>query len=171
MDCPAYFEERRKYPRYSIRLPLEYWQTDDACRGGMVENLSEEGMLIHSIQDMRVGMEMNVRIFFPNGYEFDCIRITGRIVWKDCHFEADWKGYKHGMEFVQIPGEDRKKLINLLRGPSLVEEIHTTEGMEAKNPQPEEPVPSPLPSVNAHSIKDTGRNRLWDRFKAKVLHL
>ena len=102
LKSPVYFEERRRYPRYSISLPLEYWQTDDACRGGIVGNLSEGGLLIYSLHDMPVGKELNVRIFFTNGYEFDGIRIACKIVWKDPHDETDWKGYKYGIEFVRI---------------------------------------------------------------------
>jgi len=38
--------ERRRYRRFSIELPLEYWETDDAWHGGMVENVSEMGLLL-----------------------------------------------------------------------------------------------------------------------------
>jgi len=173
MDRPAYFEERRTYSRYSIRLPLEHWQTDDVCRGGMVENLSEGGLLTQSVHDLPVGEKLNVRIFFPNGYEFDGIRIVGRIVWKDHHYETDWKGYQYGIEFVLISGEDRQKLINLLRNPSILEEIPMKEDTEGKHPSPEKPVssPIPIPSLNSHPMKETGRHCLWDRFKTKILHL
>jgi hypothetical protein len=171
MDRPAYFEEKRKYPRYSIRLPLEYWQTDDACRGGLVVNLSEGGLLIHSLQDMPVGKELNVGIFFPNGYEFDGIRVTGKIVWKDLHYETDWNGYKYGIEFVRISEEDREKLVNLLRGPSILEEMPMKEDMEPKNPSSEKPVSSPTPSLSSCQMKEISRNCLLDRFKTKILHL
>jgi len=171
MDSPAYFEERRKYPRYSIRLPLEYWQTDDACRGGMAGNLSEGGLLIHSLQDMPVGKELNVRMFFANGYEFDGIRVAGKIIWKGRHDETDWKGYKYGIEFVRISAEDRQKLVSLLRSPSILEEIPIKEGTEAKNPSPEKSVSFPIPSLNSCQMKETSRNCLWERFKTKILHL
>ena len=171
MDSPAYFEERRKYPRYSIRLPLEYWQTDDACRGGMVGNLSEGGLLVHSLEDMLVDKELNIRIFFANGYEFDGIRAAGRIVWKDQHYETDWKGYKYGIEFVRISAEDRQKLVSLLRSPSVLEEIRIKEDKETKNPSPEKPVSSPIPSLDSYQMKETSRNRLWNLVKIKILHL
>ena len=170
MESQAYFEERRKYPRFLIRLPLEYWQTDDACRGGLVGNLSEGGLLIHSLQDMPVGKGLNVRIFFPNGYEFDGIRVTGKIVWKDLHYETDWKGYKYGIEFVQISEQDREKLVNLLRSPSILEEI-SVGGDAPKNPTPEKPASSPIPRMDLCQMKEGSRNCLWDRFKTKILHL
>ena len=172
MDSPAYFEERRKYPRYLIVLPLEYWQNDDACRGGMVGNLSEGGLLIYSFHDMPVGKELNVRVFFPNGYEFDGIRVNGKIVWKDLHCDTNWKGYKYGIEFVRMSEEDRKKLANLLRGPSTLDkEISVTGDASPKSPSREETVSSPMLSSDSCKIKETSRNRLWDRFKTKILHL
>jgi hypothetical protein len=171
MDSPVYFEERRKYPRYSIRLPLEYWQTDDACHGGMVGNLSEGGLLTHSLQDMPVGKELNVRIFFANGYEFDGIRIVGKIVWKDHHYETEWKGYQYGIEFVRISEEDRQKLVNLLRSPSMLEEIPVREDAEAKNPSLEKPVSAFVLDQNSYPMKEAPKRCLWDRLKTKILHL
>ena len=76
MNSRDFFVERRKHPRYSIQLPLEYWQTDGACCGGLVGNLSEGGLLIRSLRDMPVGTELNVRIFFPNGYESLCATMS-----------------------------------------------------------------------------------------------
>ncbi len=171
LESPVYFEERRRYPRYSISLPLEYWQTDDACRGGIVGNLSEGGLLIYSLQDMSVGEELNVRIFFPNGYEFDGIRATGKIVWGDRHYETDWKGYKHGLQFVHISEEDRQKLVNLLRSPSTLEEISTREEVVPRNPAPAKTVSSPSPNLGSCQMKESGRNCLWGRLKANFFHL
>jgi hypothetical protein len=53
MERPGYFEEeKRKQPRYSFKLPLEYSRTDDGYRGGMAVNLSEGGLLSCSMHDM-----------------------------------------------------------------------------------------------------------------------
>jgi hypothetical protein len=40
----------------------------------------------------------------------DIFKVFGRIVRKQAHSEPDWKGYKYGLEFVQISTEDRRKL-------------------------------------------------------------
>ena len=173
MDSTAYFEEKRKYSRYSVRLPLEYWQTDDVCRGGIVENLGEGGLLTQSVYDMSVGEKLNIRIFFPNGFEFDGIRIVGKIVWKDHHYETDWKGYQYGVEFVLTSEEDRQKLDDLLRSPSILEENPSGEDTEADHPSLEKPVSSakPIPSPNSQPMKETSGHCLWERFKTKILHL
>ncbi len=63
--------ERRRHPRHSIILPLEYWETEDSSHGGLVANVSETGLLIYSVEDMPLNKKLNVRVFFSNGYEFD----------------------------------------------------------------------------------------------------
>jgi PilZ domain len=170
MNHPAYFEERRRYPRYSISLPFEYWQTDGACRGGIVGNLSEGSLLIYSLQDMPVGEELNIRIFYPNGYEFDGIRVTGKIVWEGPHYETDWKGYRYGIEFIRISAEDSEKLANLLRSPSTLEEISTREEPLLRDPPPRKPLSSPSANLDLCQMKGSGRNFLWKRLMM-VLHL
>ena len=107
-------KERRKDPRVPISLPLEYWETDDACHGGLVENLSEMGMLIYSIRNIPIGAQLSIRVFFIKGYELDGFQARGRIVWKGDCFQENWKGYQYGLEFISISQEDRRKLVSLL---------------------------------------------------------
>jgi c-di-GMP-binding flagellar brake protein YcgR len=110
MYSPKRFEERRKHLRFQIVLSLEF---EDA-HGAVVYNLSEGGLLIHSVQNMPVGRELKVRVFFAEEYEFDQFKATARIAWKGYHSDADWEGYKYALEFIEISAEDRKKLVNLL---------------------------------------------------------
>ena len=115
MGYPFQFNERRKYPRVSVNLPLEYRESDDSSpEGGLVSNLSEIGMLIYSIKDIPIDSEFKTMVFFSNGFEFDGFRVNAKAIWKDLYFETDWKGYKYGLQFLQILEEDRWKLLNLL---------------------------------------------------------
>jgi c-di-GMP-binding flagellar brake protein YcgR len=104
------FEERRKHPRFAIVLPLDLEET----HGAVVYNLSEGGLLIHSVQNMPVGRELKVRVLFAEEYQLDQFEGTARVAWKDYHSESDWEGYKYALEFVEISPEDRRKLVNLL---------------------------------------------------------
>jgi c-di-GMP-binding flagellar brake protein YcgR len=106
--------ERRKHPRVSVRLPLEYCETDDACHGALVGNVSEIGLLIYSIKKIPVGTHLIVRVFFNSGYEFDGFQARARIVWRDHYSEEKWEAYQYGLEFTGIPAEDRHKLVSLL---------------------------------------------------------
>jgi c-di-GMP-binding flagellar brake protein YcgR len=107
-------KERRKHPRIPVRLPLEYWETDDACHGGLAGNISEMGLLIYSIKNIPVGTHLNIRVFFNNGYEFDVFQVRAKIVWKDYHSEGKWEAYQYGLEFTFISAEGRHKLVSLL---------------------------------------------------------
>ncbi len=103
------FEERRRHPRFKIELPLEFKGQDGHLRGAVVRNISEGGLLICSIHDMPVGIELKVGVFFANEHELDLLKGTAWIVWKDFHSETDWEGYKYALEFVGISAEHRLK--------------------------------------------------------------
>ena len=122
MEYPFHFSDRRQYPRVSINLPLEYRESDNSSsEGALVSNLSETGMLIYSIKDIPIGSEFKTVVFFSNGFKFDGFRVIAKAIWKDLHLERGWKGYKCGLQFVQILEEDRWKLLNLL-GSTLLSE-------------------------------------------------
>ena len=108
-------EDRRKSRRHSDRLPLGYWETNDACYGGLVTNISETGLLICSIQDLPIGTVLGITVFYCDGDEFDLFKLNARIVWRDLRHENTWDGYTYGLEFVLVPFEDRSKLQTLLQ--------------------------------------------------------
>jgi len=80
--------------------------------------VSEDCLLIRSIQDLPVHEELNVRVFFINGYEFDDIKVVARIVWENHCCEKGWKGYLYEVEFVRISVKNHHKLIRLLGSSS-----------------------------------------------------
>jgi len=163
--------EKRRYPRHSIELPLEYWETDNACRGGLVCNVSKKGLCIYSLHDMPVGGELEIRVFFPNEYEFDGLRVRTKIVWKDGRYETDWKGYQYGLEFVQIPAEDDWKLFYIINYHLKLEEISRGEGVVFGNPSSGKTNAAPLSSLGSNLDERGGKNALWQRLKTKFLHL
>ncbi len=71
-------------------------------------------MLIYSIKDIPIDSEFRTVVFFSNEFEFDGFGVVAKVIWKDLHFEPDWKGHKYGLQFVQILEEDRQKLLNLI---------------------------------------------------------
>ncbi len=164
------FKEKRRYPRYSISLPLEYGRADDAYRGGLVVNISETGLLIHAIQDLSVDEKLSVRVFFPNEYELDAFRVVGRIVWKDCHYESDWRGYKYGLSFIQIGEEDRRKLLRLLSNQLTLENGSPVLETSPHHSASEGRILSSSLDPNLIRKKERAGMCLWERFKMKLLH-
>jgi hypothetical protein len=122
--------ERRRYPRISIDLPLEFQYPGDAdLRGAIVVNVSEGGFLIESTRDIPVGTKLSITLLFPKGFELANLKAVTKIVRKEPYRKEDWEGnqywegYQSGLEFIQISDEDRWKLNCLLGGRFEIEEI------------------------------------------------
>jgi len=124
MDRSEEAQERRKFPRLVMDLPLEYRVINAPyAHGGIVVNGSEEGFLIYSVKDMPIGTKLNIVVIFPKGYELTNFELLAEIVRKDLHWEEDWEGFEYGLRFVQIFEEDRQKLKQLLSSGGQPEEF------------------------------------------------
>ena len=99
----------------SHNAPLEYWETCDARQGGFIEDINEKGLCFHSLEDMYIGGEFRIRVFFSCGYEFDGFQVLARIVGKDSFCEEGWEVFKYQLEFIKISEQDHLKLRDLLR--------------------------------------------------------
>jgi len=127
MENSEGWEERRKFPRLLMDLPLEYRVINAPyAHGGIVANASEEGFLVYSIKDMPIGTKLNIAVMFPKGYELTNFEVVAEIVRKDLHWEEDWEGYAYGLKFIQILEEDRHKLKQLLEGQYQLDEVTNT---------------------------------------------
>ena len=115
MENPNEFKERRKYPRSLVDLPVEYRIRDlPHAHGGLVVNASEEGLLIHSVKDMPLGLKLNIVVMFLKGYELANFEVTAEIIWKDLHLYNRSEGFQYGLRIIQILEEDHWKLKQLL---------------------------------------------------------
>jgi hypothetical protein len=117
-------KERRKSPRLSLDLPLEYRVMNAAYpNGGLAVNASEVGLLIKSIKNMPVSTKLHIAVLFPKGFELSNFEVLAEIIWKDLHWKEDWEGYQYGLRFIQILDEDRQELRQLLNGRFQLEDI------------------------------------------------
>jgi c-di-GMP-binding flagellar brake protein YcgR len=118
--------EKRGHPRFSIALPIEYWQIDKPkSRPGQTIDVSEGGLLLHLSESMEVGQVFRLTLFVPSGADLDSILalVQAEVVWKDTNAGKDG-GYRVGVKFVDISPEDMDKLKNFLKT------------LEFKTPQP-----------------------------------
>jgi hypothetical protein len=113
--------ERRSHPRFVVDLSLEYREMGDSClHGGIVIDVSEEGLLMETVKDIPVGTELNVTVLFPKEPELANFKAVAKIVWKKPCWKEDsegnryWEGYQYGLEFIHILEESRWKLDLLL---------------------------------------------------------
>jgi c-di-GMP-binding flagellar brake protein YcgR len=115
MESSNQESERRKYPRFSLDLPLEYRATSAPnVRGALVINASESGLLVHSIKEMAVGTKLKILVMFPEEYQLDNFEVLAEVVWKDIQWEENWEGYQLGLKFINLLEEDYLKLKQLL---------------------------------------------------------
>ena len=117
-----YFKDRRRYPRISMDLPLEYRVKYDAdAHGAIVIDASEGGFLICSIEDIPIGTKLEMTVLFSVEYELAKFEVFGEIIWKNADVEKGdvekgEDGYQYGLKFIQILEEDYWKLRKLISG-------------------------------------------------------
>lgn len=117
MESSNDVKERRKYPRSLLNLPFEYRVRDlPHAHGGLVVDASEGGLLIHSVEDMPVGLKLNIVLMFTKGFELANLEVSAEIVRKDLRPNNGSKGYQYGLKIIQIVEEDHWKLKQLLSG-------------------------------------------------------
>jgi hypothetical protein len=108
--------ENRRYPRFDIHLPIEYYQLKSSL--AYTGNISEGGFLIYLPEEKDVNQYLNSKLFFCLGSELDTIKVVVKVVWMDNHLSKDGVHYAYGVEFIDISPEDGTKLRNFLRSLS-----------------------------------------------------
>ncbi len=105
-------ENRRKYSRVFTDLPLEYWTQDNSHirTGGIVLDASEIGLRIHSIQNMSVGTQLKITVFYIYEYKLETFEVFAEIVWENAHKRK----YLYGIKLIEMMEKDRNKLRSIL---------------------------------------------------------
>jgi hypothetical protein len=96
-------------------IPLEYWESCDGRQGGVLGDITEKSLFIHSYVEMRIGSEFQIKIFFSAGSGFDSFELLGKIVGKDLCCVEGWEAYEYEIEFVRMSEEGSHKLRHFLR--------------------------------------------------------
>jgi c-di-GMP-binding flagellar brake protein YcgR len=99
--------EKRRYPRFSVDLPVEYSRRDLVVKQGRVINASEGGLLVYFPDQMEIGQHLRLKLFFTSGSELNMMEIMNQVVWMDVHMGKDWGDYRTGVKFVDISLEDQ----------------------------------------------------------------
>ena len=108
--------EKRKYPRFSVELPLNYTRAESKdILGGMVANASEGGLLVYLPERIELGGLLKIEIFYVRGLELDTIQAVGKIVWCDLGARESWGEHRYGLQFQYIEEKDFNRLTTLLK--------------------------------------------------------
>ena len=109
--------ERRKYPRFSNALPIEYRQADNPqARLGYTKNICEGGLMASLPDRFRVGEKLRIKIFFVSSRDLislDSIEVMASVVWAEADKENAGH-HRNGMKFEEIAPEDRDALRHFL---------------------------------------------------------
>jgi len=108
--------ERRKYPRFNIDLPIEYYRIDSPIgNAGRTRNISEGGLLIYFPERLEIGQHLKLKLFFTSGSDLHSMEVVGEVVWVDIHLGEGWGDYKSGVKFIDTSQEDMTKLKDFLK--------------------------------------------------------
>jgi len=110
--------EKRKNPRFNVDLPVEYARSSVFVKHGRAVNISEGGLLLYLPEQMKIGQQLVLKLFFPSGTALETVETVAQVVWTDIYLAEDWGDYRTGVCFADISPEDLDKLINFLRGLS-----------------------------------------------------
>ncbi len=107
--------EKRKHPRFNVDLPIKYGRTNLFFKYARAVNASQGGLLLRLPEEIEVGQQLALKLFFPSQSELNAIRASVRVVWMDLHMRKDWSwDYQTGVRFVDICMEDMTLLKNFL---------------------------------------------------------
>jgi len=108
--------EKRKHPRFSVELPLDYSLIDGkGTYGGIVSNASQGGLLVYLPEKIEIGTLLKIEIFYVKGLELDTIKAIAKVVWSDLAAMESWGEHRYGLQFQSIDEKDFSRLVNLLK--------------------------------------------------------
>jgi hypothetical protein len=107
--------EKRKCPRFNVDLPIKYSRTNVLFKYARAVNASEGGLLLHLPEELGVGQQLALKLFFHSYSDLNIIETVVQVVWMDVRLRKDWTwDYQTGVRFVNISSEDMVILRNFL---------------------------------------------------------
>ena len=105
--------ERRTYRRFPLRLPIEYYRADSPInQNGQALDASQGGLQILFPEQVEVGQNLKVKLFFSSGSELNTVEMLVEVVWISTQTGEGEKHYRSGVRFTNISPEDMTKLKN-----------------------------------------------------------
>jgi len=102
--------ERRRYPRFNGALPVEYRRADSPrIHPGHTVNISEGGLMILASERLKVGEQLETKVYFSSASGLVTFKAVVRVVWSDGEGgRTDY--YEFGVSYVSVSPEDMKNL-------------------------------------------------------------
>jgi Tfp pilus assembly protein PilZ len=110
--------EKRKHTRFLLNLPIEYSCLDSPISYSSHSiNASEGGLFICIQQRLKVGQNINLKIYFHPGPNLQNVKTIAQVMWVDELLENEGE-YRHGVKFVTITQQDLRQFKSFLDGLS-----------------------------------------------------
>jgi c-di-GMP-binding flagellar brake protein YcgR len=112
--------ERRRNPRFSIDLPIEYSRANSSVKNaGHTGNVSEGGLMLYLPERVEVGHSLRVKIFFVSEPGLYSIEVLAQVAWTELPYGQE-EHHRCGVKFVEICPEDLNRLKTFLNNLSFV---------------------------------------------------
>jgi len=106
--------ERRKHPRFTIHLPVEYWPIDKPkSRPIKIGDISEGGLLLYLPDAVEVGENLRVKLFIGDLLDLKSIEALVEVAWRDFPYENG--EYRIGAKILAMSSADLRKLKTFLK--------------------------------------------------------
>ena len=105
--------ERRNHPRFSLDLPVEYWESGSRSHPSRTGNVGEGGILPYLPEEIEIGKNLRLRLFIDTGLNFISIEALVEVVWKGLPF-GDKGEHRIGVKFIDISEKNMANLRNFL---------------------------------------------------------
>jgi c-di-GMP-binding flagellar brake protein YcgR len=107
--------ERRKYRRYPISLPIEYYRADSPInQSGQTLDASEGGLQVLFPEQMDIGQHLKMKLFFSSEVKLNTVDMLVEVVWINTQLREGEDHYRSGVRFINISPVDLDKVKNLL---------------------------------------------------------
>jgi hypothetical protein len=107
--------EKRKHPRFSVDLPIEYYKLGSLVKhDGKTMNASQGGLLLYFSEPVQIGQYLRLKLFLSSGSTLSAIETIAEVAWTDIHLDEGWGDYRTGVRFFDPSPEDMSKLKKFL---------------------------------------------------------
>jgi len=111
--------ERRRFPRFTVDLPVEYQhEHSNTPYSARALNAGEGGLLIYLPEKVEIGDVLKLKLFFTLGHDLKTVEMTVEVAWIDIHLGEGWGDYRSGVKFVDISSENLLNLKGFLKNLS-----------------------------------------------------
>jgi c-di-GMP-binding flagellar brake protein YcgR len=107
--------ERRRNPRFPIRLAIEYSRASSPISQiGQTVDASEGGLQVLLPEPMEIGQKLNMKLFFSSGSKLNSVEVLAEVVWINTQLGEDEKLFRSGVRFINVSREGMTELKDFL---------------------------------------------------------